>query len=80
MPVYVLRCPDCDNRFKGMVLAGTRPPRIWECSQCGGGRAAPDPNVRPIAHPWDGDGHGSGCLCCGPAPAADKTSGRPKRE
>lgn len=70
MPVYTLVCPDCGHRFKGLVLAGTRPPRIWECSQCGGADAGPDPETPPRAHPWEGKGHGAGCLCCAP-PAPD---------
>lgn len=74
MPVYTLTCPDCGHRFQGMVLAGTRPPRIWECSKCGSRDAAPDPDVPPLVHPWEGQGHGAGCLCCSPAPRGAKPS------
>jgi hypothetical protein len=64
MPVYTLHCPDCDRRFKGMVLAHTEPPREWLCSKCGSRRAVPVTGVKPEPHPWEG-GHGRSCLCCG---------------
>jgi len=64
MPVYTLYCPDCEHRFKGMVMAKTEPPREWVCSQCGSRRAAPAPDATPERHPWE-EKHGGGCPCCG---------------
>jgi hypothetical protein len=64
VPVYSLHCPDCDHRFKGMVMAHTTPPREWACSHCGGRRAAPASGSQPEPHPWE-HGSGGGCLCCG---------------
>lgn len=67
MPVFWFDCPDCGNTFQSLVLNGTRPPTIWTCSKCGGRRAAPSADRQPIPHPWE-TSHGSGCLCCAPAP------------
>lgn len=64
MPVYDLHCPDCDHRFKGMVMAQTRPPREWVCSKCGSRRAAPASGSEPAPHPWE-HRPGGGCPCCG---------------
>ena len=64
MPVYVLRCPDCGHEFRSLVLAGTRPPEVWHCSQCGVDNAAPKKDEPLAEHPWE-KRHGRGCLCCG---------------
>lgn len=63
MPVYLLRCPDCDHEFRGMVLKGTKPPELWVCSQCKSDRAIPADDVAPEKHPWD-EAHRFGCPCC----------------
>jgi hypothetical protein len=65
MPVFTLKCPDCDHVFKGMVMAGTRSPKVWVCSKCKGEKAAPLEGVEPEEHPWEKEGHAGGCLCCG---------------
>ena len=65
MAVFVLKCPDCDHVFKGMVMEGTQPPKVWVCSKCKGERAAFLEGVEPEQHPWEKAGHASGCLCCG---------------
>lgn len=63
MPVLTLKCPECNHVFRGMVLAGTREPEVWICSQCGSQAAY---KVQEEAHPWDGP-HGIGlCPCCAP--------------
>jgi putative FmdB family regulatory protein len=64
MPVYTLQCPDCDHRFKGMVMLHTEQPREWVCSQCGGKRAVPEPGTKPEPHPWE-RGRAHSCPCCG---------------
>lgn len=64
MPVYTLQCPDCQNRFKGMVMANTEPPREWVCSSCGSRRAQPTPDASPEPHPFE-QSKGTGCACCG---------------
>lgn len=66
MPVYHIACPDCGHRFSGMVLAGTREPERWVCSQCGGDQARPLAGLAPAPHPLEA-AHGSGCPCCGGA-------------
>ncbi|OSJ26575.1 hypothetical protein BSZ19_35505 [Bradyrhizobium japonicum] len=66
MPVYGLLCPDCGHRFPSLVLAGTRMPSKWVCSQCGGHSVGPDADRPPRSHPWE-EPHRHGCLCCGPA-------------
>jgi hypothetical protein len=68
MPVYALRCPDCGHEFRTLILAGTNPPAIWYCSQCGGDRAAPRDDVPLAEHPWERQQegrHSYGCFCCG---------------
>ncbi len=67
MPVYNLRCPDCSHEFKGMVLEHTKPPEFWVCSKCLSKNVEPVEDREPEPHPWEGSGHGGGCLCCGPA-------------
>jgi hypothetical protein len=72
MPVLALRCPDCGHEFRSLVLAGTRMPEIWDCSQCGGERAAPVAGAPQAVHPWeqtrqqDPSEHRPvyGCMCC----------------
>jgi ribosomal protein L37AE/L43A len=68
MPVYVLRCPDCQHEFRSLVLAGTRSPEVWSCSKCGSSHAAPKADEPATEHPWERaaeKGHAYGCLCCG---------------
>ncbi|MEQ1803886.1 MAG: hypothetical protein ABL900_00765 [Burkholderiaceae bacterium] len=68
MPVLVVNCPDCGHEFRSLVLAGTRAPEQWACSQCGGANAAVKNDAPPAEHPWERPpqkGHGYGCLCCG---------------
>ena len=65
MPVYSLKCPDCSNEFRGMVLAYTKPPEKWVCSKCLSENVEPIKDQKPEVHPWDDGAHGSGCLCCG---------------
>lgn len=70
MAVLTLECPDCQHTFRGLVLAGTRPPEIWVCSRCGSEQAQPIDDAPTAAHPWDGE-HGIGmCPCCTPAAPA----------
>ena len=69
MPVLSLACLDCGHEYRSLVLAGTRPPLVWYCSQCGGDAAVQQAGAPEIAHPWDkaSDGeqpHRYGCLCC----------------
>ncbi|HCL61086.1 MAG TPA: hypothetical protein DIC31_01175 [Rhizobiales bacterium] len=64
MPVYTITCPDCGHVSKSLVLNGTRTPKEWTCSKCGGRRACPDPDKVPELHPWE-TGHPTGCPCCG---------------
>lgn len=74
MPVFLVECPDCLHRFKGMVFEGAKLPDIWVCSKCKSDRAAPMNGVEPARHPWDiksGNSdhrhqHGAkgGCPCC----------------
>jgi DNA-directed RNA polymerase subunit RPC12/RpoP len=64
MPILTIQCPECNHEFQGFVLAGTRPPEIWVCSQCGSRNAEVIQNKEPIPHPWESeDGHGL-CPCC----------------
>ena len=63
MPVYVIRCQDCQHVFQGMVFAGSQEPKTWVCSKCGGRNAKPDPEQKSASHPLE-DQHGSGCPCC----------------
>ena len=63
MPVYIIKCPDCEHQFKGMVLANTQEPKEWVCSQCGSHQAKPVfqyDNEHPLEN-----AHGAGCPCCG---------------
>ncbi len=67
MPVLTLQCPDCRHEFLSLVMEGTRPPEIWECSKCGGDRAAPKPGAPALPHPWDSSSphrYSSMCPCC----------------
>lgn len=65
MPVLTLECPNCGHVFQGLVLAGTRTPEVWVCSQCGSQEAHPSSDEDPRPHPWEGKGHGPGlCPCC----------------
>ncbi|NJN94114.1 MAG: hypothetical protein HC875_08485 [Anaerolineales bacterium] len=61
MPIFTLRCPECNHIFQGLVLTGTREPEIWVCSKCGSEQAQKLPEVE--LHPWEGV-HGQGCSCC----------------
>ncbi len=63
MPVYVIRCPDCQHVFQGMVFEGSLEPKIWVCSRCGGRNGKVDPDQKATMHPLE-DQHGSGCPCC----------------
>ena len=29
MPVYIIKCPDCEHQFKGLVMANTQKPKEW---------------------------------------------------
>ncbi len=65
MPVLALECPDCGHQFLSLVMAGTKPPDVWVCSQCAS--QAVMPKAMPITHghPWDGSGtYRSTCPCC----------------
>ena len=70
MPVFTFHCPDCSHEFRSLVLAGTREPVLWHCSQCDGERAAVKEDVPPADHPWElaqkknPNQHGYGCMCC----------------
>jgi hypothetical protein len=66
MPVYVLSCPDCGHVAQTLVLEGCRMPSEWLCGRCASRRMQPAAACEP--HPWEAS-HGSGCLCCGPAPS-----------
>lgn len=71
MPVFVIACPDCGNVTRTLVLAGCRMPAEWVCGNCKVRRATPELTMAE-RHPWE-EGHGSGCLCCGPAAASAPT-------
>jgi hypothetical protein len=60
MPVLTLLCPSCGHAFRGSVLAGTKAPDVWICSQC---RAAASV-VAEEPHPWEAN-HAAACRCCG---------------
>ncbi len=63
MPVFALKCPDCEHIFKGFVLEGAREPKEWVCSKCGSHEAKPI-GRNSENHPLDTN-HGKGCPCCG---------------
>lgn len=63
MPVYIIKCPDCEHQFKGLVMANTQKPKEWVCSQCGSHLAKPIfqySSEHPLENP-----HEAGCSCCG---------------
>lgn len=63
MPVYVIQCPNCKHQFQSLVLANTKAPSEWVCSQCGSREAKPifqQANQHPLEQ-----AHGAGCPCCG---------------
>lgn len=73
MAVLLLRCLDCGHEYRSLVLAGTRPPMVWNCSQCGGDAAVPQADAPELRHPWEtgsesepesGQSHRYGCMCC----------------
>ncbi|MGZ8946893.1 MAG: zinc ribbon domain-containing protein [Methylococcaceae bacterium] len=65
MPIYELKCPKCNHVFKGLVIANTKVPKEWVCSQCGSHEAKPI-HIYENIHPLE-DEHTSGCPCCGGA-------------
>ena len=66
MPVYALACPNCGHEYCGMVLDGTRPPPVWECSECGSDQVVVKTGAPVRAHPWEQREYHSACLCCAP--------------
>jgi len=69
MPIYELKCPRCNHRFKGLVLANTQKPKEWVCSQCGSYEETPI-HIYENLHPLENE-HGAGCPCCGGASRND---------
>ncbi|ABS70077.1 hypothetical protein Xaut_4866 (plasmid) [Xanthobacter versatilis] len=65
MPVYTIKCPDCGHVFRGMVMEGTRKPRVWVCSQCKSERPQIMADRPAEPHPFECTENGGGCLCCG---------------
>jgi putative FmdB family regulatory protein len=63
MPIYELQCPKCNHQFKGLVMANTKAPKEWVCSQCGSHKAKPI-HVYENIHPLENE-HAAGCPCCG---------------
>jgi len=63
MPIYIIKCPDCEHQFKGLVMENTQKPKEWVCSQCGSYLAMPIFQYN-YEHPLDNSHRGS-CLCCG---------------
>jgi len=51
MPVYIIKCPNCEHQFKGLVMANTQEPKEWVCSQCGSRQAKPIFQYSS-EHPW----------------------------
>jgi len=72
MPVLAIKCPDCAHTYQTLVMVNTKMPERWSCSNCGGDKARPLDEIKPIEHPWEQEGHGSGCLCCGGAPESSR--------
>jgi hypothetical protein len=64
MPVYALTCPKCGHEYCSMVLEGTRPPAVWECSECGSKEVIVKPGAPVVAHPWGRREYHGGCPCC----------------
>ncbi|WP_411726451.1 FmdB family zinc ribbon protein [Methyloglobulus sp.] len=63
MPIYELKCPKCNHQFTGLVMANTKEPKEWVCSQCG----SHETNLIHIyenIHPLENE-HAVGCPCCG---------------
>jgi DNA-directed RNA polymerase subunit RPC12/RpoP len=66
MPVVTLQCPQCRHEFLSLVLDGTRPPEIWQCSKCGSEKAGPKADAPPLPHPWESSQrYRNACPCCG---------------
>lgn len=66
MPVLSLECQDCGHTFLSLVMAGTKPPETWVCSQCSSESVVQKPAPPAQAHPWDGSGtYRNACPCCG---------------
>jgi rubrerythrin len=63
MPVYIIKCPDCEHQFKGLVMTNTQAPKEWVCSVCGSHQAKPVFQYSN-GHPLE-NSHGAGCPCCG---------------
>jgi rubrerythrin len=65
MPVLTLVCPQGGHEFRGLVLEGTKPPEVWECSKCGSNQVAEKQGALVQEHPWENRSMKSVCPCCG---------------
>jgi putative FmdB family regulatory protein len=63
MPIYELQCTKCNHQFKGLVMANTKTPKEWVCSQCGCHEANLI-HIYEYIHPLENE-HAAGCPCCG---------------